>query len=106
MSIPSIVVLLLAGVTDCMNCTVYLLLLSLLPLWPAVEVLRSALDARRRVKPGNQLPGSDTVATNALVAAIVALIFAILAIVQQFTRVIRLRGENYGVMQLNSTPCS
>ena len=97
----------LAGVTDsgCMDRTVYLLLLSLLPLWPAVELLRSALDARRRVKPGNQLPGSDTVATNALVAAIVALTFAILATVQQFTRVIRLRGENCGVMHMNSTAC-
>jgi len=92
----------LAGVADYMNCAVYLLLLSLLPLWPAVELLRSTLDARRGIKHRNQLPGSDDVATNALVAAIVALIFAMLATVQQFTKVIRLQGENCGVLQL---PC-
>lgn len=84
-----------------MNCTVYLFLLSLLPLWPAVELLRSALDARRGAKLENQLHGSDAVATNALIAAVIALVFAMLATVQQFTKVIRLRGENSGVMQLH-----
>ena len=93
-----------SGVIDTMNFAVYLFLLSLLPLWPAVELLRSALDARRGIKPGNQLPGSDSVATNALVAAIVALIFAILATVQQLTKVIRLRGRNCGLTQLHCVP--
>jgi hypothetical protein len=100
-SVAPIVVLLIVGVTDCMNCTVYLFLLSLLPLWPAVELLRFALDARRGAKPENQLPGSDAVATNALIAAVIALIFSMLAAVQQFTKVIRLQGENCGVMQLH-----
>ena len=84
-----------------MNCTVYLFLLSLIPLWPAVELLRSALDARRGAKPENQLPGSNAVSTNALIAAVIALVFAMLATVQQFTKVIRLRGENCGAMQLH-----
>lgn len=79
----------------------YLFILSLLPLWPAVELLRSALDARRGAKLENQLPASDAVATNALIAAVIALVFAMLATVQQFTKVIRLQGENCGVMQLH-----
>ena len=76
-----------------MACAVYLFLLSLLPLWPAVAQLRSALDVRRRVEPGNRLPGSYAIARNALIAAVVVLIFALLAILQQLTKVVRLRGE-------------
>ena len=76
-----------------MVCAVYLFLLSLLPLWPAVALLRSALDVRRRVELGNRLPGSYTIARNALITAVVVLVFALLATLQQLTKVVRLRGE-------------
>jgi hypothetical protein len=73
---------------------VYLFLLSLLPLWPAVATLRSALDFRHRLELGNRPPGSaHRVAENALVTAIVGLIFAIIPTLQQLTKVLRLRGE-------------
>jgi len=83
----------LREVADRMVCAVYLFLLSLLPLWPAVTLLRSALDVRQRVELGNRLPGSYAIARNALIAAVVVLVFALLAILQQFTKVVRLRGE-------------
>ena len=85
----------LREVADRMVCAVYLFLLSLLPLWPAVTLLRSALDVRQRVELGNRLPGSYAIARNALIAAVVVLVFALLAILQQFTKVMRLRGEPF-----------
>ena len=89
----SIVVLLWGEVADHVVHTVYLFLLSLLPLWPAVALLRSALDVRRRVDLGNRLPHSNTIARNALIAAVVVLIFSLLATLQQLTKVVRFRGE-------------
>jgi len=75
--------------------TVYLFLLSLPPLWPAVALLRSALDVRRRAEPGNLLPGSHTLARIALIAAIVVLILTLITTLQQqqLTKAARLRGE-------------
>ena len=93
-TILSIVVLPWREVADHMACTVYLFLLSLLPLWPAVALLRSALDVRRRVELGNRLPYSNTIARNALIAAVVVLVFSLLATLQQLTKVVRLRGEH------------
>jgi len=81
-------------VIDCVSCVVYLFLLSLLPLWPAATQLRSALDVRQGIEHGNRLPGSYTIARNALVAAIIGLIFASLAMLQQFTKVVHLRGKH------------
>ena len=75
-------------------CAVYFFLLSLLPLSPAISMLRSALDVRRGLEFGNQIPGSHTVARNALLTAIVGLIFAIVPILQRLTKVLRLRGEH------------
>ena len=81
--------------SDRVSCAVYLFLLSLLPFWPAVGLLRSALDFRRRgAELGNRLPGSDTISRNALIAAIVGFIFAVLANLQQLAKVVRLRGKH------------
>ena len=74
----------LGEVADHMACAVYLCLLSL---------LRSVLDVRRCVELGNRLPGSYTIARNALIAAVVVLVLALLATLQQLTKVVRLRGE-------------
>jgi hypothetical protein len=89
----SLVVLLRGRFADHIVCTVYLFLLSLPPLWLAVALLRSAPDVRRRVEPGNPLPGSHTIARIALIAAVVVLIFTLIFTLQQFTKVARIRGE-------------
>lgn len=74
----------------------YLFLLSLLPLLPAVATLRSALDLRHRLELGNRSPSSaHAAAENALVTAIVGLIFATIPTLQQLTKVLRLRGERF-----------
>jgi hypothetical protein len=70
---------------------VYLFLLSLLPLQPAVAKLLSALDTRQWLQPGNQSP--TFAAPNVLITAIMGIIFSILAITQQLAKVFRLRGE-------------
>jgi len=77
---------------------VYLFLLSLLPLWPALALLRSALDVRQRVE---LVSTSYAIARNALIAAVVVLIFALLVILQQFTKVVRLRALHRFLAQDN-----
>ena len=81
-------------VADYVSCAVYLFLLSLLPFWPAVELLRFSLDVRWDVELGNRLPGSYTIAQNALIAAIVGFVCATVANLQQFAKVARLRGKH------------
>lgn len=74
----------------------YFFLLSLLPLWPAIELLQYALDVRRAAKCGQEVcasgPSAATV-RNALLVAIVEISFCMLATLRQFTKVLGLRGE-------------
>ena len=80
--------------------TVYLLLLSLPPLWLAVALLRSALDLRRRAEPENPLPGSHALARISLIAAAVMLIFNLITTLKQLTKVAHLRGEPLSLLRV------
>jgi len=75
--------------TDSVDHGVYLLFLSLLPLWSAVKRLQLALDVRRDAESGNEVPPSSATIRNALVMAIFGLILGIFATLQQVTKVIR-----------------
>lgn len=76
----------------------YLYLLSLLPLWQAVSLVRFALDIRQAVQLGDQKFGTSTTVRNSLATAAVELLLAIVATLRQLAKVARLRGMDDSIV--------
>lgn len=96
------------GVCNCrdtlVNCAnyvfraVYLYLLSLLPLWQAVSLVRFAVNIKKSVQLGDQKFGTPTTVKNSLATAVVELLLAIVATLRQLAKVARLRGMTCSVV--------
>jgi len=78
---------------------VYLYLLSLLPLWQAVSLVRFALDIRQSVQLGDQKFGTSTTVRNSLATAAVELLLAIVATLRQLAKVARLQALHHLMAQ-------